>query len=360
MTQAMRIIGFPGRYVQGPGALKSLPDMLTELGAQRPVLVSDDIVQAAVGQQLPPSLPRLRFGGECTREVVADLARQAAALEADTLIALGGGKTIDTAKGVARALGTRLVIVPSVASNDSPTSRLIVLYDDAHRLVAVDYLARNPDLVLVDTEVIVQAPLRFFRAGIGDAVSKRYEARQCALSGGKNFFGGRPPDVALVMAERCHAALAQYAPAALAAVSRKEVTPEVEAVVEATVLLSGLAFESGGLSLSHALLRGLTAIPALAEALHGEMVAYGSLVQLCLEARSDEERRAHASWLVSLGLPVTAAQLGARLSATEQQQVAELTMNAPYIGHFERPLTAADIAQAINTAEQIGQTALAG
>ena len=354
----MRIIGFPGRYVQGPGALASLPALLHELGALRPVLVSDDIVQTAVGPRLPAMLQRLRFSGECTRATVADLAQQASALKADTVIALGGGKTIDTAKGVAHALGSRLVIVPSVASNDSPTSRLIVLYDDAHRLIAVDYLQRNPDLVLVDSEVIVQAPLRFFRAGIGDAVSKRYEAGQCAKSGGRNFFGGKPPDIALLMAERCHVALEQHGLPALAAVARKEVTADVEAVIEATVLLSGLAFESGGLSLAHALLRGLTAMPALAPALHGEMVAYGSLVQLCLEARSDEERCAHAAWLVLLGLPVTAAQLGAALSPQEQRQVAELTMNAPYIGHFERALTAGDISHAMVAAERFGQTAL--
>ncbi len=352
-----RIIGFPGRYVQGPGALASLPALLLDLGAKQSVLISDDIVHRAVGERLPATLPRLRFGGECTRAAVADLSDQAASLACDTVIALGGGKTIDTAKGVARALGSRLVVVPSVASNDSPTSRLIVLYDEAHRLIGVDYLARNPDLVLVDTDIIVQAPLRFFRAGIGDAVSKRYEAAQCVRSGGKNFFGGTPPGVALLMAERCHTTLQQHGPAALEAVARHQTSADVEAVVEATVLLSGLAFESGGLSLSHALLRGLTAMPALASALHGEMVAYGSLVQLCLEPRSDGERRDHAAWLVSLGLPVTTAELGAELKREQQQQVAELTMSAPYIGHFERALTAGEIAHAMVAAERIGQAA---
>ncbi|MEF7617262.1 glycerol dehydrogenase [Aquincola sp. MAHUQ-54] len=360
---AMCVIGFPGRYVQGPGALSLLGTLTAELGARRPVLVSDDVVERQLGDRVPQALAaaglphcRLRFGGECTRAAVADLAAQARAAGADAVIALGGGKTIDTAKGVARELGAALLVAPTVASNDAPTSRLIVLYDEAHRLVGVDMLARNPDVVLVDTAVIVRAPLRFFRAGIGDAISKRFEAAQCAGSGGRNFFGGRPPDIAGVMADRCHAVIVRHGAQALAAVAAQQCDAAVEAVTEATVLLSGLGFESGGLSLSHALLRGLTAVPSLAGALHGEMVAFGTMVQLQLEQRPEAEQAAHAALLLGLGLPVTLEGLGqAELPAGLLDEVARLTMQAPYIGHFERPLTAPAIAQAVLAADARGR-----
>jgi glycerol dehydrogenase len=357
-----RIIGFPGRYVQGPGALRSLGTLVREIGCLRPVLVSDDVVDAALGALVPDalraaSLPvqRLRFGGECTHAAIAALSAQARAAGADVVVALGGGKTIDTAKGIARELGTRLVVAPTVASNDSPTSRLIVVYDDAHRLVAVDYLARNPDAVLVDTEVIVRAPVRFFRAGIGDAISKRYEAAQCAGAGGLNFFGGRPPDTAGLLAERCHAAIVAHGEAAIEAVERHACTPAVESIIEATVLLSGLGFESGGLSLSHALLRGLSAVPELAGALHGEQVAFGTIVQLVLEARADAELDAHVDLLTRLGLPTTLAALGwTGASAERLAQVAALTMTAPYIGNFQSALSAEAIAAAIVRADAAG------
>jgi len=359
---ALRVIGFPGRYVQGPGALRSLGALVRELGGERPVVVSDDVVDAALGTRVPEALAaaslaatRLRFAGECTRAAIDELSGQARDARADLVIALGGGKTIDTAKGIARALGARLVIAPTVASNDSPTSRLIVVYDDTHRLVGVDYLARNPDLVLVDTEVIVRAPVRFFRAGIGDAISKRYEAAQCAGAGGLNFFGGTPPDTAGILADRCHAAIVAHGEAALEAVGRQACTPAVESVVEATVLLSGLGFESGGLSLSHALLRGLSAVPALAGALHGEQVAFGTIVQLVLEGRPAAELEAHLGLLARLGLPTTLAALGwARVSGEQIAQVSALTMAAPYIGHFQSVLTADTIARAIAQADAAG------
>jgi glycerol dehydrogenase len=359
---ALRIIGFPGRYVQGPGALRSLGTLVRELGCERPVIVSDDVVDAALGGLVPEALSaaslavtRLRFAGECTHAAIAALSAEARAARADVVVALGGGKTIDTAKGIARTLGTRLVIAPTVASNDSPTSRLIVVYDDAHRLVAVDYLARNPDVVLVDTEVIVRAPVRFFRAGIGDAISKRYEAAQCAGAGGLNFFGGTPPDTAGILADRCHAAIVEHGEAAIEAVGRQANTPAVESVVEATVLLSGLGFESGGLSLSHGLLRGLSALPELAGALHGEQVAFGTIVQLVLERRPVAALDAHLSLLSRLGLPTTLAALGwTRVTGEQLAQVAALTMTAPYIGNFQSALTADAIAAAIAHADAAG------
>ena len=67
-----------------------------------------------------------------------------------------------------------------------------MLYDDSHRVIAAETLPRNPDVVLVDTAEIVRAPVRYFRAGIGDALSKTFEARQCRKSGGLNFFQGMP------------------------------------------------------------------------------------------------------------------------------------------------------------------------
>lgn len=358
----MRIIGFPGRYVQGPGALRALGTLVRELGCERPAVVSDDVVDAALGDIVPEALAsaslafgRLRFPGECTHAAIAALSAQARAAGADLVVALGGGKTIDTAKGIARTLGSRLIIAPTVASNDSPTSRLIVVYDDGHRLVGVDYLARNPDVVLVDTEVIVRAPVRFFRAGIGDAISKRYEAAQCAGAGGLNFFGGCPPDTAGILAERCHAAIVEHGTAALEAVGRHACTPAVESVVEATVLLSGLGFESGGLSLSHALLRGLSAVPQLAGALHGEQVAFGTVVQLMLERRPDAAIDAHLALLSRLGLPTTLAALGwTHASPDRIGQVAALTMAAPYIGNFQSALTADAIADAIVRADAAG------
>lgn len=364
MNPSIGIFGFPGRYVQGPGALRELGPLLRELRVSRVAAVADAVVRGAVGASVEmalhgdgPAWQWLDFAGECTAATIASLADQARAAGCDGVLALGGGKTIDSAKGVAKALQTRLVIAPTVASNDSPTSRLIVIYDDAHRLVEVQSLLRNPDAVVVDTEVICRAPRRFFAAGLGDALSKRFESAQCAAAGGRNFFGGRPLGLALAMGERCYATIRADGAAALARVAAGLGPDEaVERVVEASVLLSGLAFESGGLSLAHALNRGFTAHALLTRALHGEMVAFGAIVQLIAQDEPAEFVQEHAAFTQSLGLPVCFADLGApALSQAEVLQIAELSCEAPYIGHLQPPATVQRVADALWQADVLGR-----
>lgn len=359
---SVRTIGFPGRYLQGPGALAELPALLAELGVQRPVLLSDAVVRDTLGAQLNEHLQSLSplwlaFPGECSVAAIEQLSQ--AAGDCDGVIALGGGKTIDTGKGIARRRSAQLVVVPTIASNDSPTSRLIVLYDDAHRVAGVELMARNPDVVLVDTAVIARAPARFFSAGIGDALSKTFEARQCFLAGGKNFYGTPSLSTARLLADRCHATILEFGEAALRRVASREGPDEaVERVVEATVLLSGIGFESGGLSLAHAIVRGFSAHAVLGGFLHGEVVAFGTLVQLVAEGRPHDEVAAHAAFARRLVLPMCFADFGVdTLSGEELDQIARITCTAPYIGHLARPLDAGGVREAMLVADRIGRSA---
>ena len=180
-TAPLRIFGAPHRYLQGPGALTALGGVLAPFGAA-PLLVADVFVLEVLGARLRESCaaaglaPVFRpFGGEITYPAIDALV---AGLEgAPPVVAgIGGGKALDAAKAVARILSLPVVTVPTIASNDSPTSCAIAMYDDAHRMIAVDRLDRSPDAVIVDTAVIASAPVRFLRAGIGDAISKKFEA----------------------------------------------------------------------------------------------------------------------------------------------------------------------------------------
>src|SRR5690606_5711674 len=189
----LRAFGSPGRYVQGAGALGQLGALAGEHG-RKPFVVADDVVLGLLRRRLEASLGALaadtrfaRFGGECTVAEIDRLAAEAAAAGADIIVGVGGGKAIDAAKGVRIARDVPLVIVPTVASNDSPTSRLVVTYTASHVLDEVRRMRTNPDIVLVDTEVLVRAPERFFVAGAGDAISKKFESAQCIATGKDNF-----------------------------------------------------------------------------------------------------------------------------------------------------------------------------
>lgn len=359
----IRTIGFPGRYLQGPDAVQHLPELLKELFLAKPIVLMDDLVHESVGDLLLRPLATagiettlLRFAGECTSEAIEQLSLEVERTHADVVIGYGGGKTIDAAKGIAKAHNLRLIIVPTIASNDSPTSRLIVLYDDQHRVTRVDRLTRNPDVVLVDTAIIARAPARFFAAGLGDALSKKFEATQCHLAGGLNFFGTQSLATARLLAERCYDTIIEFGLPALKQIQAYGTPNEsVERAVEASVLLSGLGFESGGLSLSHALTRGFSAHPVMSTFLHGETVAFGSIVQLVAEERPQDEIQTHIDFCHSLGLPITLAQFGAE-AATDAEilQIATLTAAAPYIGNLTPSADAKRIALCIRHADALG------
>jgi glycerol dehydrogenase len=140
-------------------------------------------------------------------------------------------------------------------------------------------------------------------------------------------------------------------------------------VVEAATLLSGLGFESAGLAAAHAVHNGLTAIPVTHGLLHGEKVAFGTLVHLMLEAqrstgevaRADAEAEAQrvAEFLVGVGLPVTLGELG--IDAADAHAIAAVAERATAPGEtihaMPFPVDAAGVVTAIAAADAMGRAA---
>ena len=357
----MIIFGSPRRYVQGPDAIGLLGEEVARLGLTA-AIVADAQVAALIGTRAAEAcaasgvaLTAIPFGGEITFAEIDRLEAACGALRPEVLIAAGGGKALDAGKLLGRRLGARIVTVPTIASNDAPTSHIIVVYDAAHRLAAIERLPANPDLVLVAPAIIARAPAILLSAGIGDAVVKRFEVAQCAGNGGLNTFGGTPPVAAQVLAEACYATLREHAEGGLAAVARGAPDLALERTVEACVLLSGLAFESGGLSICHAMTRGLSAVPGPATALHGLQVAYALMVQLTLEGREPAFIEDLRGFFARTGLPDTLGALGFTGGAAELRIIAELTAQAPHTNNFPRILSADDLVAAMRTVEETAQ-----
>ena len=316
----------------------------------------------------------LAFGGESSRREIAAIAAEAAAFRARTIVGAGGGKTLDAARAAAATLRLPFVSCPTVCSTDAPTSALSVIYaDEGPRRGSVEFYEihrRSPDLVLVDTRMIAESPPRFLAAGIGDALSTFYEARAVVAAGATNMRGGRSTLAALALAHRCRDVVFEHGAAALAACRNGVVDDPLERVVEAATLLSGLGFESAGLAAAHAVHNGLTAVPSTHSMLHGEKVAFGTLVHLLLEAgRSPDEAartdahaegRRVAAFLVGIGLPVTLGELG--VDATDTDAVAAIADRATAPGEtiheMPFPVDAAAVVTAIAAADAMGHAAL--
>jgi glycerol dehydrogenase len=259
---------------------------------------------------------------------------------------------------VAFRLGTPVVIVPTLASNDAPCSALSVLYSAEGHSTGAEFYPNSPAFVVVDTDIIAAAPERYLVAGMGDAMATWYEARVCLLNPtGVTVVGARPTLAACAIGEVCAHTLFKEGCAAAAAVAERTVNDSLEAVVEANTLLSGLGFESGGLAVAHGVAQAYTALPKVeANYLHGEMVAMGTLAQLVMESRPDEAARV-AEFFATVGLPVHLGQLSLDVGdASALDVVCEGTLSFPFIGNMPMRVTAEMVRSAILDAHRLGST----
>jgi glycerol dehydrogenase len=240
-------------------------------------------------------------------------------------------------------------MAPTIASADAATSRGAVVHDADGRL-SVEQLDWNPDVVLVDTALIAAAPARFLRWGIGDALATRFEMAACVAAGRLTPQGGRPTLAAMALADAAHEVVRRDARAALDAVDAGIPNAALEAVVEAALLLSGLGFEGGGLSIAHSVAIALEHTPGASRAAHGEQAAYGLLVQLALE--DDETELADIA--AGVGLPVRLREFGA--DAVDGDALAALAgavMAAPWPANHPREPQADDVLAAIRRVERL-------
>jgi glycerol dehydrogenase len=364
----MLIFGAPSRYYQGPNCLGRIGDIAAALGT-RAVVVVDSFVLPLIEEQFRKSFadaglsPQfLPFTGDVTNDTISrllDAVRAGPFLgDVNVVIAVGGGKAIDVGKALCHRLKCDVITVPTAAANDAPTSKNYVIYDDNHVLVEVAHLSANPYAVLVDTAVIAGAPAALLVAGIGDAVTKAFEAAQCYNSVGRNMFGADSSLAALALAQACYQTLREHALAGLQVAGTGKTSPSFEKLLEAMFLMGGLGFESGGLSVAHAMTRGLSKVPEAARAMHGHQVAYGLLVQLVLEERSPEFLDDIRGFYRAVGLPVSLRELGVTHPSDEIfREIAAPTLAAPHAKNFQRTLAAQDLVQAMRQIEFTSKSA---
>ena len=363
----------PSKYVQGEDEILNLGYFVKTFGDSALLIAHPDDV-SRVKEKLDKTADRFQvsfvecgFTGECSRQEAARLQELAKEKGCSCTIGLGGGKAIDTAKCVAE--GEALIIVPTIAATDAPTSHSAVLYTSDGAFDDYAYFKQSPSVIVIDTTVIASAPTRFLVSGMGDAISTYFEARATASSF-SNVNAGLPCGVregvcppakgtntALALAKLCYETLLADGMKAKIACDNNEVTGALENIIEANILLSGLGFESAGLGGAHAIHDGLTILEGTHGYFHGEKVAFGTIVQLVLENAPREELEEVLNFNISLGLPVCLADIGVdNITAEELIKVGE-TACIPEESIHAMPFKVEpkDVASAIKTADAMGK-----
>lgn len=312
----MKIFASPGQYLQGYDLLSELYLHVKNSGTRFLILGTKSRL-TVLGSRLTSSFDEVKdsitieyFGGESSWNEINRITEIAKKSECDCVIGVGAGKAIDTAKMVAENIKAKLIIVPTAASSDAPTSSVAVIYTDEGIFDSIAELSHNPDKVIVDTKVIVEAGPRLLRAGMGDALATYFEARNCVENYRNNCLNGLSTKTAWELAKLSYKLLLENGIQACLAVEKGLATPAVEDIIETNTLLSGLGFESCGVSAAHAIYNGFTIVPEHESKLHGELVAFGVICQLIMENRSSDEIDEVMRFCMGVSLPTTLAEIG--------------------------------------------------
>ncbi|TKI04796.1 iron-containing alcohol dehydrogenase family protein [Martelella alba] len=353
----MIVVKAPQHYLNETGLLYRIGEYVAPIAREGVMIITSPRAWQTARQAIDNSFgaKRIRYRryflqGECTAHTIAAFAGRADADNAALIIGVGGGKVLDTAKGVAESSGRRpLITVPTIAATCAAWSPITVLYSDTGAHLHSMALERTPDWVLVDSAIIAAAPVRYLKAGIVDALAKWFEFEP--------YLRAKDDSLSLVLkAQAARLALdiiEQHAKDALDANEHGRVTPALLKTVDAVIALAGMANsmrdEFPRIGVAHAIHNSLTRQSDLRGFLHGELVGFGLAVQSRLDDADAPSQLKLLSLLADFSMPVTLAGLGIREERESRAQTLAREVKIPpaVAARLPFPLDAGRIMRAI-------------
>ena len=331
-TSNLSLLIAPTQIVKGDQALSQSGRAIATLG-KRPLVVGGDSTLVLIQPYLAPIFQEYKliateasYSPDCSEKSLEILNKAVKSHNAELIIGVGGGKSLDTAKLLAHQTNLPIVTIPTSAATCAAWTALSNIYSNEGAFQYDLALNRCPDLLILDYSLIQTASKRTLVAGIGDAIAKWYEA---SVSSGNS--SATLIIAAVQQARILRDILLQKSTAAL----NNPGGEDWKEVVDATVLLAGVIGGLGGANCrtvaAHAVHNGLTHLPVAHSVLHGEKVAYGILVQLRLEEMVQGNQLAASArqqllkFYAEIGLPVSLEALGlGNITLAELRHTAEI------------------------------------
>ncbi len=196
------------KIVAGHDALEKIPDLLTERGAKKPLIITDkgvagagliDIVTRALRDRVFAELIADNVPPDSDLRVVNQLARLYQDNACDAIIAVGGGSVMDTAKGVNIVVSENatdlmafsgvgalkrplkpLIAIPTTAGTGSEVTQVAVIKDhEKHLKMAFGSYFLLPDISVLDSRMTMTMPPLITAMTGMDAMSHAVEAYYC-------------------------------------------------------------------------------------------------------------------------------------------------------------------------------------
>ena len=179
---------FPLKEIySGKGVIARLSDVLSRYGIKKPFVLADENTYAAAGNTVAEILNGngTPFSAYIFKGIVEpdensiQTATQAFDDSCDAVIGVGSGVINDLGKIVASEKNRFYIIVATAPSMDgyaSATSSMAV------KGLKISLKSKCPDVIIGDTDVLKNAPLKMFKAGLGDMLAKYVSITEWRLS----------------------------------------------------------------------------------------------------------------------------------------------------------------------------------
>lgn len=325
-------------YKEVPGVCSRYGTKILLIGGEKAMESARTKLDAALAGSALEIVDAVLYGGDCTHESITKLANYAKELHVDMIFGMGGGKALDTAKGAAREADLPVFTFPTIAATCAATTALSVVYHEDGSFDEFYFYDRPAVHSFMDLSVIAKAPAVYLQAGMGDTIGKYFECH-FAARGDKL---AHPSALGRAISNMCYFPLRECGVQALqdckAGLCTEALREAVLANVVSTGLVSLMVLDQYNCAVAHSVYYGLVCIPGFEEEnLHGNVVAYGVLVQLVVDGKLDEAKDLK-QFLQDMEIRTTLKEMGVKLVREDMAAVLKEIVNGPDMEHIPYPI----------------------
>ena len=299
----------PQHIVVGSGTLELIGKICAKLRlGEKVMVVIGPHVHKIIGKEVISSLEDEKFNvdiyivKEASIDEVKKVREIIREVNANTIIGVGGGKSIDVAKLASHEENKPFISVPTAASHDGIASPRASVKGYGR---ASSISAKPPISIIADIDVITKAPYRLMASGCGDIIAKFTAVKDWKLAHKLRgeYYGEYAASLALLSANLI-VKHAEYI--------SKRITESMRTVVEALIscgIAMCIAGSSRPCSGSEHLFSHALDMIAEKPALHGEQCGVGTIMMMYLHGGRWKKIK---KTLSIIGAPTTAKELGVK------------------------------------------------
>ena len=340
-------------YAQVPEVCEPFGSHILLIGGEKALCAAGQLLRDAIAGSSLTIVDTVLFGEDCTYAAIEKWAEHAKNCKADMIFGMGGGKALDTAKGAAYKAGLPVFTFPTIAATCAATTALSVVYGEDGNFDSFYFYERPARHCFINLKVLAEAPVEYLRAGMGDTIGKYFECHFSARGDQLDHSSAMGREISNL----CYGPLLDHGVQALKDCREQKVSYALQqavlAIIVSTGMVSLMVLDDYNCAIAHSVYYGLVLLPGFEEKyLHGDVVAYGVLVQLAVDGEKEELLRLRG-FLNELGIYTSLQQMQVNLDQDELKDVLHEIVTGPDMEHIPYKVTEDMIYRAMEEVEAL-------